>query len=42
MTALIEALKEVAADSEFESEVVLRPRFEPFVELDIQKDNQTC
>ena len=36
MAALAEALKELAADSELESEVVLRPRLEPFVELDLQ------
>jgi len=42
MAALTEALEELAADSEFESDVVLRPRLEPFVELDLQKDNQTC
>jgi len=42
MAALTEALKELAADSELESEVVLRPRLEPFVEFDLQKDNQAC
>jgi len=42
MTALANALKELSADSELESEVVLRPRLEPFVELDLQKDNRTC
>ena len=42
MAALTEALKELASHSELESEVVLRPRLEPFVELDLQKDNQTC
>jgi len=42
MTVLAKALEELSADSELESEVVLRPRLEPFVELDLQKDNQTC
>jgi hypothetical protein len=39
MTALTEALKELAADSELEREVILCPRLEPFVEFDLQ---QTC
>jgi len=38
MAVLTEALKELAADSE----VVCRPRLEPFVELDLQKGNQKC
>jgi len=42
MTALAKALEELTADSKLESEVVLRPRLEPFVELDLQKDNRTC
>ena len=42
MTALAKALEELSADSELESEVVLRPRLEPFVELDLQNDNRTC
>jgi len=42
MAALTEALKELAADSELESEVIFCPRLEPFVEFDLQKDNQTC
>jgi hypothetical protein len=41
MAALVEALKELAADSELEGEVVLCPRLEPFVEFDLQKHNQT-
>ena len=39
MTALTEALKELAADSELEGEVVFCPRLEPLVEFDLQ---QTC
>jgi len=42
MTTLAKALEELSADSELESEIVLRPRLEPFVELDLQKDNRTC
>jgi len=34
MAALAEALEELAVNDELESEVVLRPRLEPFVELD--------
>ena len=37
-----EALKELAANSELESEVVFCPILERFVEFDLQKDNQTC
>jgi len=39
MTTLAKALEELTADSKLESKVVLRPRLEPFVELDLQKDN---
>jgi len=42
MAALTEAFKELAADSELESEVIFCPRLEPFVGFDLQKDNQTC
>jgi len=42
MAALTEALKELAADNGLESEVVFCPGLEPFVELDLQKDNQKC
>jgi len=42
MSALTEALKELSADSELESEVVFCPILERFVEFDLQKDNQTC
>lgn len=42
VAALTEALKELAADSELEGEVVFCPRLEPFVEFDLQKDNQIC
>ena len=35
MAALTGALKELAADSELESEVVFCPRLEPFIELDL-------
>ena len=41
MTALTEALKELAADSELKGEVVFRPRLEPFAEFDLQEHNQT-
>ena len=41
MTALTKALKELAADSDLESEVVFCPKLEPFLEFDLQKDNQT-
>ena len=41
MAALTDVLKELAADSELESEVVFYPRVEPFAEFDLQKDNQT-
>jgi len=34
MATLAEALEELAVNDKLESEVVLRPRFEPFVELD--------
>jgi len=42
MTALTEAFKELAADSELECEVAFYPRLKPFVELDLRRDNQTC
>jgi len=42
MAALTEALKELAADNGLESKVAFCPGLEPFVELDLQKDNQTC
>jgi hypothetical protein len=41
MAALTEALKDITADGELESEVVFRPRLEPFVEFDLQKDSLT-
>ena len=41
MTVLTDALKELATDSEVESAVVSCPRLEPFVDFDLQKDNQT-
>jgi len=40
--ALTETLKELAADNRLESEVVFCAGLEPFVEPDLQKDNQTC
>jgi len=42
MAALTEALKELAANNRLESEVAFCPGLEPFIELDLQKDNQTC
>ena len=42
MAALTEALKELATDNGLESEVVFCAGLEPFIELDLQKDNQTC
>ena len=42
MAALTEALKELAADNGLESKVVFCPGLEPFVEPDLQEDNQTC
>ena len=42
MAALTETLKELAADNGLESELVFCPGLEPFIELDLQKDNQTC
>jgi len=39
ITTLAKALKELSADSELESKVVLYLRLEPFVELDLQNDN---
>jgi len=42
MATLTEALKELAADNGLESEVAFCPGLEPFVELDLQKDNQKC
>jgi len=42
MAALTEALKELATDNGLESEVAFCPGLEPFVGLDLQKDNQKC
>ena len=42
MVVLTEVLKELAADNGLESKVVFCLGLEPFVELDLQKDNQTC
>ncbi len=42
VAALVEAPKEFAADSELQSEVILCPRREVFVDFDLQKDNHTC
>jgi hypothetical protein len=36
MAALADALDELSADGELESEVVMCPRLEPFVEFDLQ------
>ena len=41
MTMLTEGFKEPTASSKFKSEGVLHLRLESFVELDLQKDNQT-
>ena len=41
MAVLTDALKELAADSEPESEVVYYPRLESFVEFNLQRDDQT-
>jgi len=41
MAALTEALKELAADNGLKSKVVFCPGLEPFVEPDLQEDNQT-
>ena len=42
MAALTEALKELAADNRLKSKVVFCLGLEPFVEPDLQEDNQTC
>ena len=43
VAALAETLKEFAADSELEREVVSCPRLESFVEFDLQKgSSETC
>jgi len=43
LVALAETLKEFAANSELEREVVFCPRLESFVEFDLQKgSSQTC
>jgi len=42
MAVLTEALKELATDNGLESEVVFCPGLKPFVEPDLQEDNQTC
>ena len=42
MAALTEALKELAADNGLKSKVVFCLGLEPFVEPDLQEDNQIC
>jgi len=42
MAALTEALRELTTDNGLEGEVVFCPGLEPFVEPDLQKDDQTC
>jgi hypothetical protein len=37
-----EALKELTADIKLKGEVECCPRLEPFLEIHLQKDNQTC
>lgn len=40
--APVETLKEIAAESELQNEVLFCPQLELFVDFDLQKDNQTC
>ena len=42
MAALTEALKELAADNGLKSKVVFCLGLEPFIEPDLQEDNQIC
>jgi len=42
VAAVAETLKEFAADSELESDVLLCLRLEPFIGFDLKKDNRTC
>jgi hypothetical protein len=42
VATLTEALKELAVDIKLEGEVEHCPRLEPFLEIHLEKDNQTC
>jgi len=42
VATLTEAPKELATGSELESKVVFCPGLGPFLEFDLQKDDQTC
>ena len=41
MSALVDALEELSADGELESEVVFCPRLEPFIEFDLRGKTNT-